>query len=33
VDAKNPLDPVAEWYQGGIYCSDEFDGGVERSPT
>jgi uronate dehydrogenase len=30
-DAK--LDPVAEWYQGGPYCSEEFDGGVERAPV
>ncbi len=32
-EAKIPSDPIAEWYQGGTYCSDEFDGGVERSPT
>ena len=32
-DARIPSDRVAEWYQGGLYCSDEFDGGVERSPT
>ena len=27
-----PPDPIGEWYQGGPYCSDEFDGGIERSP-
>jgi uronate dehydrogenase len=31
-DAKLPSDRIAEWYQGGPYCSDEFDGGIERSP-
>lgn len=25
-------DPVGDWYEGGPYCSDEFDGGIERSP-
>ena len=30
---KLPPDPVGEWYQGGPYCSDEFDGGIERAPT
>lgn len=25
-------DPVGDWYQGGPFCSDEFDGGIERSP-
>jgi uronate dehydrogenase len=29
--AKLPPDPVGDWYQGGPYCSDEFDGGVERA--
>jgi uronate dehydrogenase len=28
-----PQDPVGEWYQGGPYCSDEFDGGIERAPV
>jgi uronate dehydrogenase len=32
-DAELPPDPVGEWYQGGPYCSDEFDGGIERAPT
>ena len=31
-DAKLPADPVGEWYQGGAYCSDEFDDGIERAP-
>jgi uronate dehydrogenase len=31
--AKLPPDPVGDWYQGGPFCSDEFDDGVERSPT
>ncbi len=25
--AKLPSDPVSEWYQGGMFCSDEYDGG------
>jgi len=29
--AKLPADPVGDWYQGGPYCSDEFDGGVEHA--
>jgi uronate dehydrogenase len=32
-DAKLPPDPVGGWYQGGPYCSDEFDGGIERAPV
>jgi uronate dehydrogenase len=32
-DAKLPADPVAAWYQGGPYCSDEFDNGVEHAPV
>jgi uronate dehydrogenase len=32
-DAKLPADPVGAWYQGGPYCSDEFDDGIERSPV
>jgi len=32
-DLKLPRDPIGEWYQGGPYCSAEFDGGVERAPT
>ncbi len=32
-DAKLASDPVGDWYQGGPYCSDEFDGGVERAPV
>ena len=30
--AKLAPDPVGEWYQGGPFCSDEFDGGIERAP-
>ena len=32
-DAKLPGDRVGDWYQGGPYCSDEFDNGIEKSPT
>ena len=32
-DAKLPSDPVGDWYQGGPYCSDEFDSGIVKSPT
>jgi uronate dehydrogenase len=32
-EPSNPADRIAEWYQGGSFCSDEFDGGIERSPT
>ena len=32
-DAKLPADPLGAWYQGGPYCSDEFDGGIERAPV
>ena len=32
-DAKLPPDRIGEWYQGGPYCSDEFDGGIERAPV
>jgi uronate dehydrogenase len=31
--AKLPPDPVGDWYQGGPFCSDEFDGGIPRSPA
>jgi uronate dehydrogenase len=30
--AKLARDPVGEWYQGGPFCSDEFDNGIERAP-
>lgn len=30
--AKLPRDSVGEWYQGGPFCSDEFDNGIERAP-
>ena len=30
-EAKLTSNPIAEWYQGGSFCSDEFDGGIERS--
>jgi uronate dehydrogenase len=29
--AKLPPDPIGDWYQGGPFCSDEFEGGVERA--
>jgi uronate dehydrogenase len=32
-EAKLPPDPVGDWYEGGPFCSDEFDGGIERSPV
>ena len=32
-DAKLPPDPVGDWYEGGPYCSDEFDNGIVMSPT
>ena len=32
-DAKLRHPAVAEWYQGGPYCSDEFDGGIAQSPV
>ncbi len=32
-DAKLPADRIDEWYQGGPFCSDEFDGGIKRSPV
>jgi len=32
-DAKLPADPIGEWYQGGPYCSDEFDRGVKQADT
>jgi uronate dehydrogenase len=31
--AKLKPDPVGDWYQGGPFCSDEFDGGIERAPS
>ena len=31
--AKLPPDPVGDWYQGGPFCSDEFDDGIERGPV
>jgi uronate dehydrogenase len=31
--AALPPDPVGDWYQGGPFCSDEFDGGIERAPA
>jgi uronate dehydrogenase len=31
-DAKLPPDPIGGWYQGGPFCSDEFDDGIERAP-
>jgi uronate dehydrogenase len=32
-DAKQLPDPVGDWYTGGPFCSDEFDGGIEQSPV
>jgi uronate dehydrogenase len=31
--AKLPSDPVGDWYEGGPFCSDEFDRGIERAPV
>jgi uronate dehydrogenase len=28
-DAKLPADHIADWYEGGTYCSDEYDGDAE----
>ncbi len=28
-----PSDPIAEWYQGGPFCSDEFDGDPNPAAT
>ena len=25
-------DPVADWYEGGPFCSDEFDNGIKQAP-
>jgi uronate dehydrogenase len=30
--AKLPPDPVGDWYEGGPFCSDEFDNGIKRAP-
>jgi uronate dehydrogenase len=30
--AKLSADPVGDWYEGGPFCSDEFDNGIERAP-
>jgi uronate dehydrogenase len=30
--AELPADPVGDWYEGGPFCSQEFDGGIERAP-
>ena len=29
---KLPSDPVGDWYEGGPFCSDEFDNGIKRAP-
>jgi uronate dehydrogenase len=29
--ATLPPDPVGDWYQGGPFCSDEFDAGIARA--
>jgi uronate dehydrogenase len=31
-DAKLPPDRVGDWYEGGPFCSDEYDGDEELSP-
>jgi uronate dehydrogenase len=30
--AKLPSDPIGDWYQGGPYCSDEFDSDRDLTP-
>jgi uronate dehydrogenase len=30
--AKLPPDPVGDWYEGGPFCSDEFDNGIKSAP-
>jgi uronate dehydrogenase len=30
--AKLPPDPVGDWYEGGPFCTDEFDNGIKRAP-
>jgi len=30
--ARLPPDPVGDWYQGGPFCSDEYDGDGDPSP-
>jgi uronate dehydrogenase len=30
--AKLPPDPIGDWYEGGPFCSQEFDNGIERAP-
>jgi uronate dehydrogenase len=30
--AKLPPDPIGDWYEGGPFCSDEFDNGIKRTP-
>jgi len=32
-DTRLPPNRIGDWYQGGPYCSDEFDSGIERSPV
>jgi uronate dehydrogenase len=29
---KLPPDPVGDWYEGGPFCSNEFDNGIKRAP-
>jgi uronate dehydrogenase len=31
--AKLPRDPVGDWYQGGSFCSDEYDAGDDLAVT
>jgi uronate dehydrogenase len=32
-EAQRTPDPIYDWYAGGPYCTLEFDGGIDRSPT
>jgi hypothetical protein len=32
-DARLPPIDRRMWYQGGSYCSDQLDGGIERAPV
>ena len=32
-DARLPPDPIGDWYQGGPFCSDEYDSGFDPAAT
>jgi len=32
-ERKHPVNTVADWYQGGPFCSDEYDGDRELAPS